>query len=453
VLAEGGAETLRGEAERAVERRKRESDLLERFHGALAGGKRLDPADAGDRAAADHAFEAVYRPRLIAAIADPPAFVRLLHDLARDIERIGTVPDGVADLVGAWWASGDPRFQAGAARLTRMIYHPDGPDAEHAKGLPLGAMPDGVPVRLDLAAKLIDAGVPDEVAVKRAGDLETRTADESTTAKPSASGETSGEDDGSTLGGLDAGTTPSDEVSSAQGQILSVRERQEPRLTKVHRNQTERAYRNLVDGWRRSGRTQAADNLERFLDGTGEPLRFSRDEAREFRPIKAAEAESERRFEESTWRCRRAHAPRASWRETVRVRRALAPEGERYRRNPRWPAGQPEVRMDRRRRLKAALRWIGSKVKWWRRLGIAALAAGVFVYVPLVPFAPTCGLDPDHRIRIRAPMSPEYRTVLKKFFDGYEIGYWTSADRSSSLRRPGSPVRETPMATTCIMRT
>jgi hypothetical protein len=172
VLAEGDAASLRGEAERAVERRKRESDLLGRFHGALAGGKRLDPADADDRAAVDHAFEAVYRPRLIAAVADPPAFVRLLPDIARDIERIGMVPGGVADLVDAWWASGDPRFQAGAARLVRMVYRPDGTEGEHASALPLGAMPDGVPERLDLAARLIEAGVPDDIAVKRASEIE-----------------------------------------------------------------------------------------------------------------------------------------------------------------------------------------------------------------------------------------------------------------------------------------
>jgi hypothetical protein len=79
--------------------------------------------------------------------------------------------------------------------------------------------------------------------------------------------------------------------------------------------------------------------------------------------------------------------------------------------------------MDRRRRLKTALRRIAYRVKWWRRLGIAALAAGVFIYVPAVPFSPSCGLA-DHRIRIKAPMSPEYRAVLKEYFDGYEIGYW-----------------------------
>jgi hypothetical protein len=183
-----------------------------------------------------------------------------------------------------------------------MVYRPDGTESEHADALPLGGMPDGVPERLDLAARLIEAGVPDEVAVRRAlSDFEIRTADVSTTAKLSTAGRTSNEDGGSVLEGLDADTIPSDEVSRAQGEILSERESQEPRLTKVHRNQIERAYRNLVEGWRQSGRTQAADNLERFLDGTGEPLRFSRDEAREFRPIKAAEAENERRFENGTF--------------------------------------------------------------------------------------------------------------------------------------------------------
>jgi hypothetical protein len=168
VLAAGDAATLRREAEHAVEQRKHESDFVERVHGAIAGGKPLDPADADDRAAVDHVFKTLYRPRLIEAVAAPEAFARLLPDLARDIERIGSVPDGVADLVDAWWASGDPRFQAGAARLVRMVYRPDGTEGEHAGALPLGAMPDGVPERLDLAARLIEAGIPDEIAVSRA---------------------------------------------------------------------------------------------------------------------------------------------------------------------------------------------------------------------------------------------------------------------------------------------
>lgn len=169
VLADGQAESLRGEAERAVERRKYESDLVERIHGAITAGKRLDSADQDDRAAVDHVFKTVYRPRLIEAVADPKAFIQLLPDLTRDIERIGMAPEAIDDLVGRWWTSGDLRFQAGAAPIYGALGRFEETNGTE-RAAPLGlAPPNDLRQHLDLAASLIDAGISDDLAVKKGG--------------------------------------------------------------------------------------------------------------------------------------------------------------------------------------------------------------------------------------------------------------------------------------------
>jgi len=55
-----------------------------------------------------------------------------------------------------------------------------------------------------------------------------------------------------------------------------------------------------VEDWRKSDKPQAAHNLERYLDGSGKPLVFSRDEARSFEPIRKAEERIRQHFETRT---------------------------------------------------------------------------------------------------------------------------------------------------------
>jgi hypothetical protein len=59
----------------------------------------------------------------------------------------------------------------------------------------------------------------------------------------------------------------------------------------------ERKHRAIVKMWRESGRHTSADHLERFLNGDGSTLIISRDEARNFAPIRNAEQKNDRRFE------------------------------------------------------------------------------------------------------------------------------------------------------------
>jgi hypothetical protein len=66
-------------------------------------------------------------------------------------------------------------------------------------------------------------------------------------------------------------------------------------------DQTRRRYENYVGVGRAIGLDQAAKNLDRYLDGKGEKLEFSREEAREFRFIRAGEAVSRERFEDGTF--------------------------------------------------------------------------------------------------------------------------------------------------------
>ena len=54
-------------------------------------------------------------------------------------------------------------------------------------------------------------------------------------------------------------------------------------------DQIERNYRNIPPGWRKQGLTEAATNLEWFLDGSGETRFLHRDHARRFEPIREGE--------------------------------------------------------------------------------------------------------------------------------------------------------------------
>lgn len=59
-----------------------------------------------------------------------------------------------------------------------------------------------------------------------------------------------------------------------------------------------RVYRQrYVEGWKREGKTQASENMKHYLDGSGKPMRFTRDQARAFEPIRALEQRVQKHFE------------------------------------------------------------------------------------------------------------------------------------------------------------
>lgn len=59
-----------------------------------------------------------------------------------------------------------------------------------------------------------------------------------------------------------------------------------------------RVYRqSYVEDWKREGKIQASKNMKHYLDGSGKPMRFTRDEARAFKPIRALEQRVQRHFE------------------------------------------------------------------------------------------------------------------------------------------------------------
>jgi phage-Barnase-EndoU-ColicinE5/D-RelE like nuclease3 len=152
-----------------VQRRERDLALRTRIAGAFDTGRRLDPADPDDVAAVDFVFHERTRSALIAAVHDPKQMIVLLPEIRRDIDRLGVAPQGLPELADAWWTSGDPKFQAGAARLIDWVHRLEDADAEPAATRPLDlAVPDELRQRAALAVRLMDAGVPDEVAVKRA---------------------------------------------------------------------------------------------------------------------------------------------------------------------------------------------------------------------------------------------------------------------------------------------
>lgn len=61
------------------------------------------------------------------------------------------------------------------------------------------------------------------------------------------------------------------------------------------------------------------------------------------------------------------------------------------------------------------------------RRTVAALAVFVLLVVPVVPFTPHCNLDPNKKIHVNGPITPEYRTKLKYAFRSFEIYYWDIA--------------------------
>jgi hypothetical protein len=63
----------------------------------------------------------------------------------------------------------------------------------------------------------------------------------------------------------------------------------EPPRLKPFLDKAERNLRRTVQGWREQGMTDAARHLEHFLDGSGEPITYNRDQARSFSPVRDAE--------------------------------------------------------------------------------------------------------------------------------------------------------------------
>ena len=63
----------------------------------------------------------------------------------------------------------------------------------------------------------------------------------------------------------------------------------------------EKYMRGKVERWRREGLNDAADNLQRYLDGTGGIVPLSRDEARKFEHVRDGEEENKNRFISNTF--------------------------------------------------------------------------------------------------------------------------------------------------------
>ena len=65
--------------------------------------------------------------------------------------------------------------------------------------------------------------------------------------------------------------------------------------------------RGKIEHWRRAGYNDAADNLERSLEGKGGIVPVSREQALKFKHIQKGEAENNRRFVEQTLLARDTH--------------------------------------------------------------------------------------------------------------------------------------------------
>jgi hypothetical protein len=99
-----------------------------------------------------------------------------------------------------------------------------------------------------------------------------------------------------------AGTEPPVEPSEVEGRTpLPSEVRPLGDVPSYQVDQTKRRYENYAGVGRVIGLAHAAKNLDRYLEGKGEKLEFTREEAREFRFIRAAEAENRARFENQTF--------------------------------------------------------------------------------------------------------------------------------------------------------
>jgi hypothetical protein len=74
--------------------------------------------------------------------------------------------------------------------------------------------------------------------------------------------------------------------------IADAGEPEPPRL-KPFLDKAERNLRRTAEGWRKEGMLDAARHLEHFLDGSGEPITYNRDQARSFSPVRNAEEDAQ----------------------------------------------------------------------------------------------------------------------------------------------------------------
>jgi hypothetical protein len=115
-------------------------------------------------------FRERHRQALIEAAQDPKALIQYLPDVERDIARLGVVPKGLPELAETWWSSGEPEFQAAAARIVDMLDHSPGSELREAGAVPPAFdLPPELRDRSEMIVRLMDAGVPDEIAVRRVG--------------------------------------------------------------------------------------------------------------------------------------------------------------------------------------------------------------------------------------------------------------------------------------------
>lgn len=119
----------------------------------------------------------------------------------------------------------------------------------------------------------------------------------------------SDEQSASSKGGGDAGHEDANETSDEDTPAKRSLEKpftfaDDPLRMKEHLDRSERWLRSIIKGWREDGWNQAADNLERYLAGSGEPLRLDRDQARSFEQIRDLEQLSRSRFEQQSFLAR-----------------------------------------------------------------------------------------------------------------------------------------------------
>jgi hypothetical protein len=69
--------------------------------------------------------------------------------------------------------------------------------------------------------------------------------------------------------------------------------RLKPALDKIESN-----LRRTVKGWREQGMTDAAHHLEHFLQGSGTPINYNREQARSFWPVRNTEENAQRQIHE-----------------------------------------------------------------------------------------------------------------------------------------------------------
>ncbi|MCZ6467781.1 MAG: hypothetical protein O6829_10975 [Alphaproteobacteria bacterium] len=238
---------------------------------------------------------------------DPDERARFEDDYAR---ATGVLPGPVFKRLRAGLLSADPAGQAAAAmRLDRLK------DAD--PGL-VSAIPAHERRRAGAIAEFADLGLPPARVVELAEEklaqrvLSTEDLTGGVGDAPLTGDVRGGSEEGIPLTGpgdkgrgedvafaSDAG---GDEHKSPAQQGDADDEKSQKASTGKHKeflDKVERTYRSYVEIGRKMGLDFAADNLERFLDGTRGTKNITRDEARQFDAIKEAEDTNRTRFERS----------------------------------------------------------------------------------------------------------------------------------------------------------